>query len=224
MLLTKIIEGLIRLFGGVHFDESTHQLDGGLFAAIMDLDCLNGVRGGKAAARKRRKRGSRQLQRNVSAAGSLTTQMMLDRHSLGVTRALATEGSTPYLTPYGKEEQASYFPSVAYQPPLGPPPLDRHSSDSRSDEPTHGGHIMDAWKPTSPGQLRPQSNTYSAPGTYVPSATSPTRATEAGPSTASPTKSKLIPALHQRLERFHLQSYTFPLQNPSIIDNNLQQP
>jgi hypothetical protein len=32
-------------------EESTSPLDSGLFAAIMDLDCLNGVRGGKAAQR-----------------------------------------------------------------------------------------------------------------------------------------------------------------------------
>ncbi|OCF36726.1 membrane protein [Kwoniella heveanensis CBS 569] len=173
MLLTKIIEGAIRIFGGVHFDESTHPLDGGIFAAIMDLDCLNGVRGGKAAARKRRKRGSRQLQRNVSAAGSLTTQMMLDRHSQGVTRPpVNSEGSTPFLTPgypaMPMVERQSYFPG--YQPPLGPPPPEpeRLSSESRSAE-GPGDAIMDAWRPspsTSAG--------YAPPGAYVPSATSPT--------------------------------------------------
>ncbi|WVQ99284.1 hypothetical protein IAU59_006416 [Kwoniella sp. CBS 9459] len=173
MLLTKIIEGAIRIFGSVHFDESTHPLDGGIFAAIMDLDCLNGVRGGKAAARRRRKRGSRQLQRNVSAAGSLTTQMMLDRHSQGVTRPPVTsEGSTPFLTPgypaVPMVERQSYFPG--YQPPLGPPPPEpeRLSSESRSAE-GPGDAIMDAWRPapsTSAG--------YAPPGAYVPSATSPT--------------------------------------------------
>lgn len=86
MVITKIVEGLIRLFGRSPFDESNHPIDGGIFAAIMDLDCLNGVRGGKAAARRRRKRDSRLLQQNVSVAGSLTTQMMLDRHSQGVER------------------------------------------------------------------------------------------------------------------------------------------
>ena len=160
MLFTKLVEGLIRLFGGAHFDESTSPLDSGLFAAIMDLDCLNGVRGGKAAQRKRRKRGSRQLQRNVSAAGSLTTQMMLDRHSLGVQRLSGADGETPFSnyppfetqglkTPQSvPESQQNYFPG--YQPPLGPPPLERHSSDSRSDERSAGGHIMDAWRPSQP--------------------------------------------------------------------------
>jgi hypothetical protein len=160
MLLTKLVEGLIRLFGGAHFDESTSPLDSGLFAAIMDLDCLNGVRGGKAAQRKRRKRGSRQLQRNVSAAGSLTTQMMLDRHSLGVQRLSTTDGGTPFSTyptfesqglktpQSALDAQQSYFP--AQQPPLGPPPIERHSSDSRSDERSAGGHIMDAWRPSQP--------------------------------------------------------------------------
>lgn len=172
MLLTKLVEGLIRLFGGAHFDESTSPLDSGLFAAIMDLDCLNGVRGGKAAARKRRKRGSRQLQRNVSAAGSLTTQMMLDRHSQGVPRQPPSEGTTPFLSTYSsyapEQQQTSYFPA-GYQPPLGPPPLERHSSDSRSDDPSASGHIMDAWRPTQP--LQPLG--YAPPGGYAPSALSP---------------------------------------------------
>lgn len=106
MVLTKIVEGLIRLFGRSPFDESNHPIDGGIFAAIMDLDCLNGVRGGKAAARRRRKRDSRLLQQNVSVAGSLTTQMMLDRHSQGVERM-----SYPLLdSDHGHSRRGSYFP------------------------------------------------------------------------------------------------------------------
>ncbi|WRT66219.1 uncharacterized protein IL334_003172 [Kwoniella shivajii] len=171
MLITKLIEGAIRVFGTLHFDESTHPLDGGIFAAIMDLDCLNGVRGGKAAARKRRKRGSKQLQRNVSAAGSLTTQMMLDRHSQGVTRPPVTsEGTTPFLSPgypaFSMQDRQGYFPG--YVPPLGPPPpeQERLSSESRSAE-GGGDNIMDAWRPS------PVVSGYAAPGAYVPSATSP---------------------------------------------------
>jgi hypothetical protein len=150
MLLTKVVEGFIRLFGGVHFDESTHPLDGGLFGAIADLDCLN-PKGGKAAERKRRKRGSKQLQRNVSAVGSLTTQMMLDRHSLGVMRP-----SAPYATP-GLSEPTStntYFPT--YAPPLGPPPMERHSSDEVYGA---GTNIMDAWKPVPVAQSQGQGQT-----------------------------------------------------------------
>ncbi|WVR07175.1 hypothetical protein IAU60_004216 [Kwoniella sp. DSM 27419] len=177
MLLTKVIEAAIRVSGDVHFDESNHPLDGGIFAAIMDLDCLNGVRGGKAAARKRRKRGSRQLQRNVSAAGSLTTQMMLDRHSQGVPRPpVSTELSTPFLTPgysaMPMVERQSYFPG--YQPPLGPPPVEpeRLSSESRSAE-GPGDNIMDAWRPT------PVAGTNVASGTYGPSTGSPSHGTYA---------------------------------------------
>lgn len=194
MLLTKLVEGLIRLFGGAHFDESTSPLDSGLFAAIMDLDCLNGVRGGKAAQRKRRKRGSRQLQRNVSAVGSLTTQMMLDRHSLGVQRLPVSDVETPFSNypPFESQglgktplndpivAQQSYFPG--YQPPLGPPPLERHSSDSRSDEPSHSDHIMDAWRPAQPVGYAPTgyAPTGSSPGwTDVPSSLEALR-TESG--------------------------------------------
>lgn len=164
MLITKAVEGFIRLFGGVHFDESTHPLDGGLFGAIADLDCLN-PRGGKAAERKRRKRGSKQLQRNVSAAGSLTTQMMLDRHSMGVMRPVSDGvggGNTPFLSPNNARRptpgvgphSANYFP--AYTPPLGPPPMERHSSDSMTDEQHAGGNIMDAWRPYHSAQAQGQ--------------------------------------------------------------------
>ncbi|WVQ77186.1 hypothetical protein IAR50_006869 [Cryptococcus sp. DSM 104548] len=161
MLFTKIIEGSIRLFGGVHFDESTHPLDGGIFGAIMDLDCLNPVRGGKAAERRRRKHGSRQLQKNVYEAGSLTTQMMLDRHSQGVPRQPTSEQATPFLYPN--------------QPPLGPPPIDRHSSDrrsseSRSEERPGEANIMDAWRPVAGPGPGPG---YAPPGTYAPQVASP---------------------------------------------------
>lgn len=152
MLFTKIIEGIIRLSGRVHFDESTHPLDGGILGAIADLDCLNGVTGGKAAARRRRKRGSRQLQRNVSAAGSLTTQQMLDRHSHGVRLStdLNADGSLMF-PPAAPNMSDGYFP---FQPPLGPPPMERHSSDSQEVLETNGGAIMDAWNPYSPPPQR----------------------------------------------------------------------
>ena len=71
------MEGLIRLFGKIRFDESTHPLDGGLFAAF----------GGLSEKLKRKRRRSRpQLdQRNSSNAGSINTQMMLNRHSTNQT-------------------------------------------------------------------------------------------------------------------------------------------
>lgn len=140
MVLVKILEGLIRLFGGGTFDESNHPIDGGIFAAIMDLDCLNGVRGGKAAARKKRKRDSRQLQRNVSVAGSLTTQMMLDRHSQGVERQLGG------YTRASMHAQRGYYqvsnPSVDH---LGGrrSMSDQGSITSMSEE----NRIMDMWRP-----------------------------------------------------------------------------
>ncbi|TXT15573.1 hypothetical protein VHUM_00076 [Vanrija humicola] len=139
MVIVKIVEGLIRLFGGGTFDESNHPIDGGIFAAIMDLDCLNGVRGGKAAARKKRKRDSRQLQRNVSVAGSLTTQMMLDRHSQGVERQLGG------YTRASMHAQRGYYqvsnPSIDHLARRSM--SDQGSITSMSDE----NRIMDMWRP-----------------------------------------------------------------------------
>lgn len=145
MVLTKIVEGLIRLFGRSPFDESNHPIDGGIFAAIMDLDCLNGVRGGKAAARRRRKRDSRLLQQNVSVAGSLTTQMMLDRHSQGVERM-----SYPLLdSDSGHGRRGSYFP--VNNPVMSPvnefggrrSVSDQGSMLTLSDE----NRVTDTWRP-----------------------------------------------------------------------------
>jgi len=150
MLITKIVEGLIRLFGGAPFDESTHPMDGGIFAAIMDLDCFNGVRGGKAAARKRRKRDSQALQRNVSVAGSLTTQMMFDKHSQGVERQ-----GYPLLEQRNDQRSGySAIPRNTSIDQLGraefghrPSLSDQGSmlSERMTDE-SHG-RILDAWKP-----------------------------------------------------------------------------
>lgn len=147
MLLTKIVEGLIRLFGGAPFDESTHPMDGGIFAAIMDLDCFNGVRGGKAAARKRRKRDSRALQRNVSVAGSLTTQMMLDKHSQGVERQgyplleqrRGNYSALPRNTSIDQLGRADY----GHRPSLS----DQGSMQSERLTDESHGRILDAWKP-----------------------------------------------------------------------------
>lgn len=137
MILTKILEGLIRLFGGAPFDESTHPIDGGIFAAIMDLDCLNGGRGGKAAARKRRKRDSQQLQQNVSIAGSLTTQMMLDRHSQGVDR----HGRPINYQRVRTQSVDQYGRPVEHRQSMS----DQGSMQSLTDD-SHG-RILDGWKP-----------------------------------------------------------------------------
>ena len=167
ILLTKIVEGIIRLSGAVHFDESTSPLDGGLFAAIMDLDCLNGVRGGKAAERRRRKRASAQLYKNVAAAGTLSTQMMLDRHSMGIPRQPESEGHSPFLSPYGQFQNQNYGRHmVGSQPPLGPAPQP-NGRPSFEDDPSGNESIMDAWRPPS------QQAGYPTPSGYIPPAGSP---------------------------------------------------
>lgn len=151
MLISKIIEGLIRLFGNVHFDESTHPLDGGLFAACSALDCLGGVGGGAAAARRRRKRGSRQYEQNITRVGSLSTQMMLDRHSQNPRLSSGEHmlgdyplTSSAYATP-GSVQSTGYFTAVQIGPDYAV------TSDESAD-----GHIMGAWR--TPGGYRPGGN------------------------------------------------------------------
>lgn len=102
MLLSKILEGLIRLFGNVKFADSTHPLDGGLFAAFGGLSSRvkqrRRVRAGKSgssvgSADKNGATGDHERgagsgagaagvpSKRASQAGSVNTQMMLDRFS-----------------------------------------------------------------------------------------------------------------------------------------------
>lgn len=84
MLFCKILEGCLRLFGNVKFDESTHPLDGGLLAAFGGLRLP-----GRRKARNQRDRRRRQnAEAAQTSAGSINTQMMLDRYS--------TNTSLPY--------------------------------------------------------------------------------------------------------------------------------
>ncbi|KAJ9102590.1 hypothetical protein QFC21_002991 [Naganishia friedmannii] len=76
MLICKILEGLIRLFGKIPFDESTHPLDGGLFAAFGGLSAKLKGRGSKRP---------KMDHRASSNAGSINTQMMLNRYSTNQT-------------------------------------------------------------------------------------------------------------------------------------------
>lgn len=100
MLLSKILEGLIRLFGNVKFHESTHPLDGGLLAAL----------GGLRPPRRTKSTARRPQPSRSSTAGSINTQMLLDRYSQGeppiddpsVTRGFSVVrgGKAAYQDPY----------------------------------------------------------------------------------------------------------------------------
>lgn len=99
MLTCKILEGLIRLFGKIRFDESTHPLDGGLFAAFGGLsEKLKGRRGSKRP---------RLDHRNSSNAGSINTQMMLNRYSTNPT-------SAPFSNRPSHESYLSGRPSMGH--------------------------------------------------------------------------------------------------------------
>lgn len=76
MLVCKILEGLIRLFGKIPFDESTHPLDGGLFAAFGGLS---------AKLKGRHSKRPKIDHRTSSNVGSINTQMMLNRYSTNQT-------------------------------------------------------------------------------------------------------------------------------------------
>ena len=112
MLVSKVMEGLIRLFGNVNFADSTHALDGGLFAAFGGLS--------QASRRKRRRAGKASTVQRDSMAGSVNTQMMLDRFSTHTTAGpispdgLGNAGYFPGQTPAGWPVLSS--PNTGYAP------------------------------------------------------------------------------------------------------------
>jgi hypothetical protein len=97
MLISKVLEGLIRLFGNVAFADSTHALDGGLFAAFGGLSS-------QSDRRKKRKAGKGTSTKRSSTAGSVNTQMMLDRFSTNTTAGPMSP------TGHNRGPSAGYFP------------------------------------------------------------------------------------------------------------------
>ncbi|KAJ9111736.1 hypothetical protein QFC19_001097 [Naganishia cerealis] len=98
MLICKILEGLIRLFGKIRFDESTHPLDGGLFAAFGGLS--EKIKG-------RRSKRPKIEHRSSSNAGSINTQMMLNRHSTNQT-------AMPFSGRSSQDSYQSRRPSIGH--------------------------------------------------------------------------------------------------------------
>ena len=184
MLISKVMEGLIRLFGNVKFADSTHALDGGLFAAF----------GGLSQASRRRKRkaaGKGSVAQRSSMAGSVNTQMMLDRFSTNTTAGPISPIG------HGRSGSAGYFPGQA---PAGWPALSSPSGYARVSVP-HEEVLQD----DAPAGARGFSVIRGGKATYAdPYRSTPGAEGEAGPSSPKQfsyqTRPLLSPEQHSSYE------------------------
>jgi hypothetical protein len=140
MLLVKISEGFVRLFGRVPFDKATHSMDSGLLGALSQAGCC-----GLRKARKRRggKGGRPSHSRTATPAGGgaliadptavPTGQVQhAPNNSLGA-RPVYTSGESSYRSSPSSAAQQSFLrPEQAYQP-------------YREDADDESGFIMGAW-------------------------------------------------------------------------------
>ncbi|KAF8290441.1 hypothetical protein DL93DRAFT_2234435 [Clavulina sp. PMI_390] len=122
MLIVKIIEGLVRLFGRVPFDKATHSMDSGLLGALSQAGCCG--------ARRKRKRGKRSSPRR--AGGTTPVGDFSGKHTPN--SSLGGAGAPLYAQQRSHSQQQINFlrPEHAFQP-------------YREDGDDENGFIMGAW-------------------------------------------------------------------------------
>ncbi|KAG8902349.1 hypothetical protein FRB99_004563 [Tulasnella sp. 403] len=103
MIITKIAEGLVRLFGGLPFDKSRSHADSGLSGAINQLPCCGGHR------RKNRRHQYRpsHVGRDASRTSGSSKQKMLHPTHPPSLNASTGGGSTTPVQSYLRPEQAA---------------------------------------------------------------------------------------------------------------------
>ncbi|KAF8165713.1 hypothetical protein B0H34DRAFT_690241 [Crassisporium funariophilum] len=183
MLLVKIVEGLIRFFGGIGFDRSRHVVDSGLLGACGFLGCCG--------SRKRRR--SQKRSRN-SKTHEVQPSMVATRDSDLSSYMPPTGGAVPHdgtATPPRFLNSDSRKGSNGSQPPsvLKPEQANRPYKEELLDNDDEG-YIMGAWQPFPRPGYTPVSDGVqtSAPGTFVlqpPHKQNPSSSSSAG-STVTP--------------------------------------
>ena len=132
MLLVKILEGFVRLFGRVPFDKATHSMDSGLLGALSQAGCCGAKR------RPPKRRG-----RHAKGAAATTVGDVGSKHtpnsSLGATATRPGTGgglypqTSSYRSSPTQAGQLSFLrPEQAFQP-------------YREDADDESGFIMGAW-------------------------------------------------------------------------------
>ncbi|KAH7887448.1 hypothetical protein F5I97DRAFT_1860502 [Phlebopus sp. FC_14] len=133
ILLVKVTEGLVRIFGRVGFDRSRRAVDSGLLGALAILGCC-GAR--NKSSRERRRYRATEVRHSPIARDSFTAR-----------------DSSSYAPPNASFAQNRTKSSAASNHSAGPPPsvlrpehaLRPYREDSDDDD--ESAHIMGAWQP-----------------------------------------------------------------------------
>lgn len=132
MLLVKILEGFVRLFGRVPFDKATHSMDSGLLGALSQAGCC----GVKRKPAKRRGRHSVGAATATVSDGSKHTP----NSSLG-----ATGGGRPGTSGGLYQQTGSYRSSPSQVGQLSFLRPEQAFQPYREDADDESGYIMGAW-------------------------------------------------------------------------------
>lgn len=139
ILLVKVVEGMIRIFGGIGFNRSRHVVDSGLLGTCGLLGCFGGPR-------KRRRRRSHKRKVPVADISQLQTRDSdLSSYMPPVGGVMIADGTaTPprFLNTESRKDSTHSQPPSVLRPEQANRPYKEEFVDN-DDE----GYIMGAWQP-----------------------------------------------------------------------------
>ena len=139
MLLVKVVEGMIRIFGGIGFNRSRHVVDSGLLGTCGLLGCFGGPR------KRHRRRSHKRKAPMVNASQLQTRDSDLSSYmppAGGVMPADGTATPPRFLNPGSRKGSTHSHPPSVLKPEQANKPYKEELMDN-DDE----GYIMGAWQP-----------------------------------------------------------------------------
>lgn len=157
MLLVKIVEASVRIFGGIGFDKSRHVVDSGLLGALGMAGCCG-------SRKRRRRRHSPLASRTDSENLAGARYHRGGAGSVSSTSVLQTRPNSFALNPTGSRKGS-------YQ--SGPPSVlrpEQANSQYREENDDERGFIMGAWQPfaNSSGGYSPVNDSFAQSNASVP--------------------------------------------------------
>lgn len=168
MLAIKIIEGLIRLFGGIGIDRSKRTIDSGLLGALGLLGCFGG--------RPRRSPGDRSAQ-----APQQDTKSDISSYSPPLGTGKGTASTPQFLQNESRKGSTNSHPPDVLTPDLANRPYREDCDDE--------GFIMGAWQPKPSGYIPVSDGPLTSPPADM-STEHPRQQTTSMTSSAAPTTGK----------------------------------
>jgi hypothetical protein len=173
MLLGKIIEGLIRIFGGIGFDRSKHVVDSGILGACGLLGCF------RSRKKRRPHRGTRRRQKDLPSKRLRDSDL-----SSYLPPAVIINNAPPgFVHSQSRRGSGHSQPPSVLKPEHANRPYEEHNDDD--------GYIMGAWRPSprpSSGYIPVSDGLQTAaPGNFVlqpPQKPKPSSSSSTGPTTS----------------------------------------